>query len=320
MRNIFRSVAAVATIVAVSLIPAPSEGAPAIYVNAGHSVFSLQRANIDGTDLTPIVSNVSSAFAIDEVNRQIYFAQESPTLRINIARADLDGSNVSTYLNEWRPDAIEIDAAHNRAFFSGGHVVHTAALTNPTPMPMHIGLNTIVDIQYDSLTDTVLAANYLSTIGANQVRRITPGDEFAKTVVGDLTDIAGIALDESARKIYFSARRPWPEPRKIYRADADDGSNVELLIDMSNLTTYTSPNDIEVVPQWNAIFWADDGLGAVYRANLDGTNIRKVMDIDLPRQIEILVPEPSSVALSVMFAALCCWRRPCSARDRRPGR
>jgi hypothetical protein len=247
-RCVFVPPAAALAVVGMLCMSAPAKAAgPYLYVNSGIGIYTLQRANLDGSGVQTISTHAGSAFSIDDVNGKIYYGQESPT--IDIVRADLDGSNPSTYVAGWRPDSIDIDGAHNRAFFSGGHVVYTTSLTNPgTPAAMNLGLNTIVDIDYDPATDTVLAANNLSTVGANQVWRITPGVQMPVKVVDNLTDIRGLALDADARDVYFSAVQTWPQPRKIYRADADDGSGVELISDMSGVSQFTSPTDVEVVP------------------------------------------------------------------------
>src|SRR5262249_42657900 len=123
------TVSALAAFAAVAMLAVPAQSSPYLYVTSGSGVYTLQRANLDGTGVQTLSTTAGAAFAIDEVNEKIYYGQETPS--VDIKRANLDGSGATTYLAGWRPLGIDIDAANGRAFFTSSSVVNSASLTSP---------------------------------------------------------------------------------------------------------------------------------------------------------------------------------------------
>jgi sugar lactone lactonase YvrE len=90
--------------------------------------------------------------------------------------------------------------------------------------------------------------------------------KLVKTLIRNLNTPRGITLDVSGNKLY------WTQPDSIWRANLN-GKNAEELV-----TGLKDVGDIDITD--SHIYWteeADVNLGAVKRANLDGTNPEEII-------------------------------------------
>lgn len=203
----------------------------------------IQSANYDGSGLTDIITNLSTAraLAIDTVAtpKQIYFSQSGTTAETQgIFKANIDGSELfHLQFGLGGVTDIELDIVNRKMYWSmatyGYDMIASASM----------------DFQY-AMIDTL---HYSTTLGI---------------------DFGGIGLDFNNGMIY------WTESNnggldKIMRMTWY-GTNKQLIL--SNSDIYLSaPRDIDVAS--DSLYWTDSGVFAHWtmKSNLNGSNIDTVL-------------------------------------------
>lgn len=277
---------------------------PSLYYSATvGGVKSIYRSTLDGSNATVVLTGATGPFDIDDRTGTIYF--EAPSSRTpsteSIWKSNIDGSNRVEFIqNCCLPSRIEIDESNNRlflAYFRGSEWNLSA------PAYIDLGFRTTVEIEFDQIHQTAFLAvgRYAGTGLTDEIYARTD-DGVVTPIVTEIRDLNGLGIDPVHQFVYFSARPiDGSDPRAIYRVRMDGGP-MERFIDLSDLPGLSIPSDIEVVPEFNAIFWRDDGLGGLWRSDLDGFNIVKLNNSrSSDGQIKVVVPESRSIELAVCF-------------------
>lgn len=101
------------------------------------------------------------------------------------------------------------------------------------------------------------------------------GDEHRVLVTQGLEQPRCIVVEPNSRKMYWT---DWGTVPHIARANMDDGSNVEMLI--QDNVTMGWPNGFAIDASTNEMFWCDGKLGRIEVASLAGTSRRLLSRLD----------------------------------------
>ncbi|MEQ1825283.1 MAG: SdrD B-like domain-containing protein [Pirellula sp.] len=257
-----------------------------IFVNGGFDIFGnngmITRLDVDGSNATTIQTGITGTFGLDDINSDLYFWQNNVS-----KRSELDGTgSVNTGLPFAK--AYDFDVRNSRMFYSQERESFSTNFAYSPSTRLHLGLNFIQDLEYDPVSDRIFVANRTGLTSGHNIYS-APADGSAGNsgglspqIVGGITDLGGVAFDAVNRKLYFT------DSNTIYVSNFD-GTQKQLLTSFGR--SYVDTDDIEVVPELNALFWTDSGNGRIYRSTLDGTDVRIVsMPGFKPQQIELQVP------------------------------
>jgi hypothetical protein len=228
----------------ISLSTTYSQKLPKIFwVSDGGFGSKIQSANYDGSEMTDIITNLSTAraLAIDTVAtpKQIYFSQSGTTAETKgIFKANIDGSElIHLQFGLGGVTDIELDIVNRKMYWSlatyGYDMIASAHMDFPYAM-----------------IDTL---HYSTTLGI---------------------DFGGIGMDFNNGMIY------WTESNnggldKIMRM-TKYGTNKQLILNNSNIFL-SAPRDIDVAS--DTLYWTDSGVFAHWtmKSNLDGSNLDTVL-------------------------------------------
>jgi hypothetical protein len=268
------------------------------------------RADADGSHVSLLLTNTFNSFAVDAITSKVYFSTYDPSHAPGISRASFDGSNPELLVSNWGYlNGMEFDERHNRLFVGCGFYAYVMNPDNPHMTQFNVGLNTVMDVECDPIHDRVFLANANSFSTGCNLHAYPKGGGLGTQIIGSLWNLKGIGIDPVHEDIYYAASKPNYSIPSIYKAKMD-GSEPQMFVDTTQLG-YSTPWDIEVVPELNAVYWADETLGGIWRANLDGTNPKKIVNASGVRYLKVTVPEPSTLALllTASFGGLLWWRR-----------
>ena len=222
----------------------------------------ISRANLDGSDTEDLIIGGIGLFgiALDVAAGKMYFGHRfvNDESRFNLWRANLDGSVKEGLVVDNRVWDIALDAAAGKMYWTGG--IQDGGIIRSKNLD---GERDYVDTPEDVVVIE------------------SPGQPM------------GIALDVSARKIYWTdhSNRFNPGdskdfPAVIRRADLD-GLNVEDLVTAG----LGSPEGITLDVPNGKMYWVDRSTQKVQRADLDGLNVE---DLIINRAVA-----PDGIALDV---------------------
>jgi autotransporter-associated beta strand protein len=208
----------------------------------------------------------------------IYFTRNT-----GVRKADLDGGNpVDIVSGEGQGLGIAIDTANSLIYFVqnvGGNTVirrDSTAGGATTNLFTSTGLNTIIDVEFDATNSRLYWTQEIGTDSWN-VRR---GDISGGSLINVTTliaaqpgTIAWIALDIPGDRIYLTL--PVDSGTDTIKRSALDGTGLTTIIN-----TINNPHDIELDLAAGKLYVVERGVGEVYSANLDGTGIALVKDLD----------------------------------------
>jgi hypothetical protein len=150
---------------------------------------------------------------------------------------------------------------------------------------------------------------YWTTVFGDSIERSSIRCPAQSTVIAAPSITVDIALDEIARKMYWTAE----QPDQIFRANLD-GSQLELLYGDDLDSPFYGLNAIELDLKAGKMYWTESGtqqqFAALRRANLDGSSVEDVIPNALLRR-------PSGLAIHFGQRKLY-WGE--STQDGEPGR
>lgn len=268
---------------------------------------SVARTDLNGANLQTLVeAPVVTSLAVDPTTDRIFYRtfDDGPAA---IWQADAVGGNAVVLIDSFglSQNGMDFDPIGQRLFASSGGQAFAIDISNPELDPYNVGLNGIVDIEYDASIDTLLLANATSGLG-DSIRVYRGDDRLGVEVVEGLTDLAGMGLNAASRHIYYTAQKREvdianPFSRVIYRSDLD-GSNEIIWLDQT-AEGRAEPRDIEVAPQLRKVFWTDDILGGIWHANFDGSSVMRLTEVNNAKNVKVVVPEPSSAAMLTLIVS-----------------
>ena len=225
---------------------------------------TIQRTNLDGSERETLVSGGPRSFfrdiALDLTNEQMYWSDSGLH---KIQRANLDGSDVEDIISSPTPEGIVLDVSTNTLYW---------------------------------IDSTLKAIQQAKFDGTNVKTVIKPGPQ---------SNPSGLTLDLSAKKIYWT--NAYPGARGIFRANINGTAVEEVIVDYLGVGSHlaldgngeiyvtgskivttnldgtkirklvdTNAQDIALDIADGKMYWMASGI--IRRADLDGTNLRNVLN------------------------------------------
>jgi len=246
---------------------------------SGESGSSIYRATMEGTDIEPLVSDITSVQTIrlDAVHGKIYWGESG-----KIRRANLDGSNDEDFVDTVYGLAsavagIALDPITNRIYWTEPGILlppwfdmlGKLRCANLDGSGITELLSDYRSFQCNGLAvDSAGGKIYWSQLFDNKIQRSDLDGSNVVDIVTGLNAPEGIALDLTHGMIYW-ADQGIPA---IQRANLD-GSNIETLV----AAGLANPFDIALDLPNGKMYWADFGTHKIQRANLDGSGVEDVV-------------------------------------------
>ncbi len=277
-------------VVASTLAWTPSTRASSIYWS-GHD--TIQRANVDGTGVTTIVSGPgvsANGIAVDSTAGAIYWTNVAGA---TIDRANLDGSGAGTLVSGLGiPAGIAIDGS-GKIYWTdenqGG--VHSANADGSN-------VTTLVSL-IDSgggtagfAIDNATGKMYWGTLGGILGQANLDGSGVSLNSGLGVGAIFALAVNSVADTIYLASGT------EIVRLNLDGTGETTVVSDLP-----VSVTGLAVDAVAGKIYWTEESAGVIESANLDGTGITTVLSgLTDPVAIALVsnasVPEPSTLVMS----------------------
>lgn len=227
--------------------------------------FRIQRANLDGSDVAPIVvtSDIGSGVTLDIPAGKMYWTDGVLGSGL-IRRSNLDGSFAEDLVTSglFHPGGIALDAVHQKVYWT--------------------------DLE-----------GYLD--GNGEILRSNLDGSNVETILTGIDEAAGIAIDPVRGKLYW----PELATKKIQRANLDGSELEDIVTGLLNPTTVAldlATNKLYWTDSFGGP--AADMRNRIQRANLDGSDVTTIVSgVGLPWGIAVVsVPEPTALG---MFVASC---------------
>ncbi len=245
------------------------------------------RADPDGTNIVPIVTGIDfpRGIAVDQTGGKIYWTE---TVRNEIQRCNLDGSDIESLLTVPDPTDIALDVVHGKMYWTGrtGGTIESANLNGTAHQVVITGLNTPIGIAVDGYNNQL----YWVDAGMDKIKRAKlDGSSIEDLVTGGMVTPEDVELDLGSGKMYWSDA----VPDKIMRANLD-GTNV-----VSAISGVNSIRGIALDPWGGKLYWSDVTTHTIHRADLDGSGDEIIIDAGGGSFIYDIdfVPEPATMSL-----------------------
>ena len=239
--------------------PEPGLATTMYWTNSGGTI---QRANLDGSNIQDLVTGLDNshgiALYVDE--GKMYWTDWGD----KIQWANLDGSNVQDLLTGLdRPHSIALDVGGGKMYWTnwGTDTIQRANLDGSNIQDLVTGLNDPDDIALDVAGGKM----YWTSFGTDTIQRANLDGSNVQDLLTGL-DPHGIALDVAGGKMYWTN---WGDT--IQRANLD-GSNIQDL-----LTGLNDPHGIALDVAGGKMYWTNRGTDTIQRANLDGSDVQDLV-------------------------------------------
>ena len=289
---------------AVSILCAAPAATQSLYYTEGSGVNSkVGRADLDGSNhmvIVPSGLNSADGIRLDVAGGKLYWAEQGG----NIQRANIDGSDVEVIVPAGgNPHAVALDLTAGKVYWTelANDRIRRANLNGSS-------VETVTNVANpDGLTIDPAGGKIYWTTG-NRIRRANL-DGTGNEVLYVASTPHGLALDVAAGKIYWAGLGNG----RIQRGDMDGSGVAEDLV-----TGLSSPLDValDLVP--GKMYWTElGGGGSVKRANLDGTDVEPLLDVEIAAAFGVavtptslvgvpLLPRGGLALLAVLFGAAGC--------------
>ncbi|MEM9823161.1 MAG: DUF5050 domain-containing protein, partial [Bacteroidota bacterium] len=232
----------------------------------------VQRGALDGSNSSSIFADVifePISVTVDADNNHIYWGDRGSKA---ILRSNLDGSNITTITDgAFAARAITIDHTNNKIYYGDANVARLYRMDLDGSNRELIFSDNLGSAIYGIALDVDNNQMFFSTVNDIYTSDLDPNN--ATKIVTDMTQGRNLLLDQVNSKVYWT-ELGFASPGTINRCDLD-GSNVESLIN----ETIDEPSAFDIDFDNQKIYWIDEGLEQVLKANLDGSNIEMVLDL-----------------------------------------
>jgi len=227
----------------------------------------IQRANIDGTDVEDVVTNLNTPFgiALDLTRRKVYWTDLGSD---KIQRANLDGSEIEDVVATGLGTPRGIALAGDKIYWtdSGQRTVCKASLDGSNvEVIVDAGLDRPMGIAVDPGRSRV----YWADADTGKIQRANlNGANVVDIISSDLDRPCGIALDTVNHRIYWS---DWGLDK--IQSSALDGTELRDIVTSGLLTPYLMAVDAER----GHLYWVDRDMVKIQRSNLSGNHIEDII-------------------------------------------
>ena len=248
--------------------PPPTQ--PSISKMYWHTVGTIQRANLDGSQRETLVSglNVLNDIALDVAGSKMYWIQSGSAIRAAIQRANLDGSQRETLVSGvFAANSLVLDVARGKMYWTEDRSIIQRANLDGSQRETLVLISTeeslgnlVLDVARGKMywADTTR----LSEGPVHTIRRANLDGSQRETLVSEgllSLSVRDIALDVAGGKMY------WTELNAIRRANLD-GSQREKLV---SGWLWVDVNELALDVARGKMYWTE--YDTIKRANLDGS-------------------------------------------------
>ena len=234
----------------------------------------IQRANIDGSQVEPLVTTGLEGptdLALDLVGDKMYWIDAGTD---KIQRANLDGSQIETLLAGLSNiRSLVLDVAGDKMYWIDAD---TDKIQRANLDGSQIETLVISGLRHPRALAIDVAGNKMywtdEVIGGPKIQRANlDGSQIEALVVSGLRHPRDLALDLNRGKMY------WMDSSRIQRANIQranlDGSQIEALL----TTELDAPSGLALDVVGGKIYWTDVVKDKIQRANLDGSQIETLL-------------------------------------------
>mmetsp|Transcript_26551 Transcript_26551/g.76457 ORF Transcript_26551/g.76457 Transcript_26551/m.76457 type:complete len:490 (-) Transcript_26551:362-1831(-) len=224
---------------------------------------TIQRANLDGSNVENIVSGLSVPFgiAVDPDGEKVYWID----LGIKkIQRANHDGSNKEDVL-------VDIDGP--AAVALGPLKLYWIDRKLKQIMSANLNGSRVTTVISDLKNPNALALDssagkiYWGDFGTKKIHRANLDGSCAEALVAYGKNSNGIAVDPQHGKIYWANFGT----RAIFRSNLDGSAMEGIVAGLEN------PNAVALAPDAGRVYWVDRDARRIQRARLDGSGVEDVV-------------------------------------------
>jgi DNA-binding beta-propeller fold protein YncE len=285
----------------------------------------LHSANADGTDRKTLVplNDGPDGVAVDAASGKVYWTNMGSGGMGSVQRANLDGSSVEYVVPKggtYFPKQIQLDLVHGKAYWSDrdGLKIQRCNLDGSQNEILISGLKNPVGMALDIAKGVF----YFSEKNGGTVRRApmsmpATGQSAAnrkdvETLISGLTQPIDVAVDLSQGKIYWTDRDEGTVHRAGIEIPAGQTAATRKDIDtlMHGLNT---PIGVTLDLADGKLYTTESGTGAIFRANLDGTDQVAVIPARANATLTGICFVPSVQAVSLSMPHLNPTGNKCAA-------
>lgn len=227
----------------------------------------LQRANLDGSEIEDVVTDLSTPFgiALDLTGGKVYWTDLGSD---KIQRANLDGSNVEDVISAGLGTPRGIALATDKIYWadSGQRTICKAALDGSN---FQVIVDTGLDRPMGIAVDPEGGKVYWADADTGKIQRADlNGSNVVDVISGDLDRPCGIALDTINHRLYWS---DWGLDK--IQSSTLDGTEPSDIVTSGLLTPYLMTVD----PERGHLYWVDRDMVRIQRSDLGGNHIEDVI-------------------------------------------
>lgn len=233
------------------------------------------RSDLDGSNVETVLAffgppnRAILGVALDKTGGKMYWSEPNVD---RIRRANLDGTGIEeivTGLND--PRELELDLTAGKVYWvdRGLGKVQRANFDGTAVEDVVAGLSGPIGLGFDG------ANVYWAERDSRRVARAPIGGgpiEVLYTSPTGSQNPTSVSVDVAGAKVYWAERNSLAVGSdEIFRADLN-GANREVLVSYIG-----NPIGLDVDPVNGKLYWMDNALQKIHRANLDGTGIEDVV-------------------------------------------
>lgn len=260
-----------------------------------------------GSGQTLLTGDSTHGVAVDEAAGKLYWTDLAGSGRIR--RANLDGSNVETLINDVQAVGIAVDSVNQKVYWTehGDDIIGRADLDGSNAetvlsidQPWGIALDVASGKLYFSQTEYFFSGNMIQRVNLD-------GSGGVEHVV-NTNGARYLDLDLTNGHIYWAEQGNL----RIMRSGLD-GSGKQTFLS----TVSSKPRGIAVDSEAEQVYFTDINGMVIERVNFDGSGRQLLVDTSTasPQDIDLafVIPEPTSLVTMLGVGGLLMFRRRHSA-------
>lgn len=291
-----------AVLLAVGVGGGPRSLAGHVYwTNKGDDFPSICRGSMDGAQPYEVLLDADDelieprGLGVDLVGGKIYWTDAGTG---KVQRADLDGAGVEDLVppgNGFLAD-LELDLDAGKIYWTDvtNGAIRCADLDGKNVHNVATGLSSPYYLELDKQGGYV----YWAEVDAGVIHRMNLDGSADTVIVSGLDRVRDVGLDVDRGMIYWNDR----DTHKVQRAPLDEFQPIQDLYTF--IPQEGKPHGMALDVAGGMIYWTDTrrGLKWIIRGSMDGSAAAEVLYTgqDDPWDIELAVPEPSSLTLAAV--------------------